>query len=115
MTEDLAYLSAAALLAAYRAKRLSPVEATEAVLGRIERLDPKINAFCVVDREAALRQARESEARWANGEPKGLLDGVPTSVKDLLVTKGWPTRRGSTLVPADGEWTEDAPAVGRLR
>src|ERR671935_244741 len=45
--------------------------------------------------EAALADARASERRWLRGEPKGILDGVPVSIKDLLVTKGWPTLRGS--------------------
>jgi aspartyl-tRNA(Asn)/glutamyl-tRNA(Gln) amidotransferase subunit A len=115
MTTDLAELSATELLAAYRAKQASPVEATRAVLDRIAALNPKLNAFCLVDEEAALAAARASEARWAKGPPQGLIDGVPTSVKDLVLTKGWPTLRGSTLVSRDQAWDEDAPATARLR
>ena len=64
--------SAVELLAAYRADRtLSPVEATAAVLARIARLDPRVNAFCLVDEAAALAAARASEDRWARGEPCG--------------------------------------------
>src|SRR5260370_16944554 len=59
--------------------------------------------------------ARASERRWRAGEPAGLLDGVPTSVKDLLLTGGWPTLRGSRTIDAAGPWTVDAPAVARLR
>ncbi|MGZ4708027.1 MAG: amidase family protein, partial [Acidimicrobiales bacterium] len=55
------------------------------------------------------------EARWMRGEPKGLLDGVPVSIKDLLLTKGWPTLRGSKTVDAKGPWNDDAPAAARLR
>src|SRR5262249_14245742 len=62
-----------------------------------------------------LAAARASERRWAAGEPAGLLDGVPTSVKDLLLTGGWPTLRGSRTVDAAGPWTADAPAGARLR
>src|SRR5689334_24566502 len=115
MTDELSYLSAADLIAAYRAKRLSPVEATRAALDRIARLDGKLNAFCVVDADGALAAARESEARWMTGEPLGLVDGVPSTIKDLLLTRGWPTLRGSRLVPKDQEWNEDAPATARLR
>jgi aspartyl-tRNA(Asn)/glutamyl-tRNA(Gln) amidotransferase subunit A len=112
---ELGYLSAGELVEAYRRKTLSPVEATRAVLSRLDRLEPRLNAFTVVDHEGALAAARESEARWAKGAPQGLVDGVPTTVKDLLLTKGWPTLRGSKLSKRDQEWTEDAPAVARLR
>ena len=88
-------LTAAELTAAYRARELSPVEAAEAALARIEARDGELNAFCLVDGERALADARASEQRWARGEPAGPLDGVPVGVKDLLVTRGWPTLRGS--------------------
>ncbi|HXR59613.1 MAG TPA: amidase [Burkholderiales bacterium] len=112
---DLCSLSAAELLGLYSRKRLSPVELTKAVLERIEQLNPVLNAFCLVDSAAALKAAKESEKRWLRKEPKGLLDGVPTSIKDLLVTKGWPTLRGSRTVDPKGPWNDDAPAVARLR
>src|SRR5438309_128294 len=112
---ELGFMSASALLDAYRRKTLSPVEATRAALARIERLEPKLNAFVLVDAEGALAAARESEARWAKGTPKGLVDGVPTTIKDIVLTKGWPTLRGSLLTKRDQAWNEDAPAVARLR
>ena len=115
MTDDLCALSATALRAAYRDRSLSPVEVARAVLARIDRLNPLCNAFCYVDPDGALAQARESEARWRRGEPAGTLDGVPTTVKDLVLAKGWPTRRGSRTVDARGPWNEDAPPVARLR
>jgi aspartyl-tRNA(Asn)/glutamyl-tRNA(Gln) amidotransferase subunit A len=103
------------LLAAYAARELSPVEATKDALDRIAGHDSRVNAFCLVDADRALAAARESERRWAAGSPRGLLDGVPVSVKDLLLTEGWPTLRGSTLVDAGQDWTEDAPVTARLR
>jgi aspartyl-tRNA(Asn)/glutamyl-tRNA(Gln) amidotransferase subunit A len=115
MSADLAYLSATELLALYRAKRASPVEVTRACLARIAALNAQLNAFCVVDAEGALRAARESEARWTRGAHEGLLDGVPVSIKDLLLTSGWPTLRGSRTVNPDQAWDQDAPAVARLR
>ncbi len=115
MTDDIAWLTAGELLAGYRAKSLSPVEAVDALLARIERLQPALNAFVLVDPERTRAAARASEARWARGEPQGRLDGVPVSVKDLLLTAGWPTLRGSPTVDPDQAWTDDAPAVARLR
>lgn len=115
MPEDLAYLSATELVARYAAGDLSPVEATEACLARIEDHGGKLNAFIIVDREGAIASARRSEARWAKGEPAGLVDGVPTGIKDIVLTKGWPTLRGSKTVDVDQAWNEDAPVVARLR
>ena len=108
-------LSAIELLTLYRSRELSPVEATRAVLERIERLNPALNAFCLVDAEAARALARESEARWMKGAPLGALDGVPVSIKDVFLTRGWPTLRGSKTIDRKGPWLEDAPAVARLR
>ena len=115
MSDDLAYMPATELLQRYRARSLSPVEVTKAVLGRIDAVNPKLNAYCLVDHVAALQQARESEQRWAAGKPKGKLDGVPTSIKDLVLTKGWPTLRGSKTVDPQQPWDEDAPVTARLR
>ncbi|RYZ02960.1 MAG: amidase [Comamonadaceae bacterium] len=118
MTHDdstLGWLSADDLLDQYRRHTLSPVDVTRAVLARAERSQPVLNAFCVLDAEAALDSARASEARWQRNEPQGLLDGVPVSVKDIVLTKGWPTRRGSLTIPGDQPWLEDGPCVARLR
>jgi aspartyl-tRNA(Asn)/glutamyl-tRNA(Gln) amidotransferase subunit A len=115
LSRDLAFMSAIDLLAAYRAKELSPVEATRAALDRIAALDARFNAFCLVDEKGALEAARASEGRWHRGEPRGLVDGVPTTIKDLLLSKGWPTLRGSKTVKPDQAWDEDAPSVARLR
>ena len=115
MIADPATLSATELIAHYRRKKLSPVEATQAVLDRIERFDGAVNAFCVVDPERALESARASEDRWRRGAPAGLVDGVPATIKDVVLTAGWPTRRGSRAVARDQPWTEDAPATARLR
>lgn len=112
---DLADCTATQLLQLYRTAQASPVDATLAVLQRIERFNPVLNAFCHVDPAAALAAARRSEARWVAGAPCGELDGVPTSIKDLILTRGWPTLRGSRTVDASQPWEVDAPAVARLR
>lgn len=115
MTGDLASMSAVELVSRYRRKTLSPVEAVEAALERIDRCDGAVNAFRHLDPDSALASARESEARWRAGTPAGLVDGVPTTIKDALLTKGWPTRRGSRTGSADGPWDEDGAATARLR
>lgn len=115
LPSDLADCSASQLLDLYRSGQASPVSATQAVLARIDRHNPELRAFCVVDHEAALASARASEARWQQGAPCGPLDGVPTSIKDLILTQGWPTLRGSRTVNPDQPWDVDAPATARLR
>jgi aspartyl-tRNA(Asn)/glutamyl-tRNA(Gln) amidotransferase subunit A len=111
---DPACLSASDLLRLYRSRSLSPVEVTRAVLARIARLEPKLNAMVLTDEAGALAAAGGSEARWARGEPAGALDGVPATVKDLVDVKGFPTRRGSQVTDPSPR-PEDAPAVAALR
>jgi aspartyl-tRNA(Asn)/glutamyl-tRNA(Gln) amidotransferase subunit A len=113
-SDDIAYLSAGELTGLYRAGRLSPVEAAEALLARLDALQPKLNAFCLVDREGALAAARASEARWRQGQPLSPVDGVPATIKDLMLMRGFPTRRGSHLIENIPD-TEDSPAVARLK
>lgn len=115
MTSDPALLSAQELLRAFAAKTLSPVEATQASLERIDRLNDRLNAFCLVDHEGALKAARASEQRWMAGTPIGRLDGVTATVKDVVQAKGWPTRRGSKILADAVDDAEDSPATARLR
>jgi aspartyl-tRNA(Asn)/glutamyl-tRNA(Gln) amidotransferase subunit A len=117
MTEpdDLHWMSAKELALHYGRRDLSPVEVAEWHLGRIEALDSRLNAFCLTDSDAALAQAEASEARFRDGEPLGPLDGVPIAIKDLLLSKGWPTLRGSLVVDRTQTWDQDAPSVARLR
>ncbi len=115
MTKTLIELSAYELLAGYRSGQFSPVEATQAVLDRIHAANGKINAFMIIDDEGAMAAAKASQERWAKGAPMGLLDGVPVTIKDLVLTKGWPTLKGSLTVDPAGPWDEDAPCVARLR
>jgi aspartyl-tRNA(Asn)/glutamyl-tRNA(Gln) amidotransferase subunit A len=108
-------LTATQLVAAYRVGELSPVEATQDVLDRIDQLDSQVRAFCLVDADRALEAAKAAEQRWQEGLPQGLVDGVPVSIKDVYLTRGWPTLRGSRLVSPDQEWPFDGPAITRLR
>jgi len=115
MADDITQMTAAKLGDLYQRRKLSPVEATKAVLERIDKVDGLINAYVVVDAEAALDAARKSEKRWKRGKPLSPLDGVPTSVKELFQTKGWPTVMGSKNIDPKGPWEIDAPSVARLR
>ena len=107
-------MSALELIRAYRTRELSPVEAMTSVIGRVEAFEPHIHATWLYAPERALKEARASEARWAKGEPVGLLDGVPVTVKDNIATRGEPTPVGtaaSDMTPAKA----DAPPAARLR
>lgn len=116
---DTTQLTATALVDLYRTGEASPVEVMEQVLARVERIDPIINAFCLVDPDAGLAAARASETRWqqhrATGSAIGALDGVPATIKDVLTTKGWPTLRGSRAIDPDQPWDDDAPCTARIR
>ncbi|MBO4258160.1 amidase family protein, partial [Streptomyces griseorubiginosus] len=112
---DLTELTAARLVEGYRKGEFSPEEATRAALERAERIQPEVNAFVRLLGDEALAQARESTRRWRRGEPKGLVDGVPTTVKDIILLKGAPTLKGSKAISEEGSWDEDAPSVARLR
>ncbi|MER7106317.1 amidase [Streptomyces sp. NPDC000229] len=118
MTEPTTFLTdltARQLLDGYARDDFSPVDAVRAALARIEAVEPLVNAFVRVDAEEALASAAASAERWRRGEPRGRLDGVPVSVKDVLLQAGGPTLRGSKTVRRDGPWDEDAPAVARMR
>ena len=115
MSDEIAYKTATALAACYREKTLSPVEVTRATLDRIAAHQATLNAFCLVDEASALAEARASEERWFKGEPLSPLDGIPTSIKDIIITKGWPTLRGSKTIDPNQPWEEDGPCVARLR
>lgn len=112
---ELAQHTAGRLVEGYRKGEFSPVDATRAALERIEATEPALNAFVRVFAGEALARAEESAERWRRGEPLGLVDGVPVTVKDILLLRGAPTLRGSRTVDPKGPWEEDAPSVARLR
>jgi aspartyl-tRNA(Asn)/glutamyl-tRNA(Gln) amidotransferase subunit A len=112
---ELADRTASELIQLYRTRQASPVEVASAVFARMDRLDGKLNAFAQQAPEVAAAAARQSEDRWMRGAPCGPLDGVPVSIKDLILTRGLPTLRGSQTVDAAQPWDVDAPATARLR
>jgi amidase len=78
-------------------RKLSPVELTQAMLDRMEKLEPKLHAFALPTPELALEQARKAEAEIAAKRYRGALHGVPIGLKDLNYTKGIPTAAGMTI------------------
>ena len=111
---DLCFTPATELAALIRRKALSPVELTEAILARIERLNGWLGAYCTVTADEARADARAAEDAVMRGDSLGPLHGVPISVKDLTYTKGVRTARGSRLW-ADYVPDEDAPVVERIK
>lgn len=107
-------LSIQALGRAYRDRSLSPVEVTRAVLARIERLNPRLNAYITVTAETALAEAEKAEQDFGRGVDRGALQGVPLSLKDLYWTAGVRTTAASRIL-RDFIPAEDAAAVQRLR
>jgi Asp-tRNA(Asn)/Glu-tRNA(Gln) amidotransferase A subunit family amidase len=114
-SDELCWMPAADMAAAIRKKKLSPVEVMRAVLARVERVNPALNAFVTLTADQAMTDARAAErALVKKGAKVGPLHGVPFSTKDLVITKGIRTTFGTRLY-ADNVPTEDAPMVERLR
>ncbi len=111
---DLCYTPATELAALVRTRKLSPVELTRAVLARIEKLNPVVNAFCTPTPETALAEARRAEEAVTKGGALGPLHGIPYSIKDLAFTRGIRTMGGSHIF-AGRVPDVDAPFVTRLR
>src|SRR5687767_12064683 len=114
MSDELCWTPATVLAPLIRRKKVSPVEVVDAVLARIEKVNPRLNAFVLVTADAARKEARAAErALTRRSATLGALHGVPFSVKDLVATRGVRTTFGTPLhrdfVPA-----EDAPIVERL-
>ncbi|MET3463512.1 amidase [Variovorax atrisoli] len=110
----LSSLSAQELSAAYRDRKLSPVEVTQDVIAQVERWEPHLQATWLFRPEAALEQARASEARWLRGDARGPLDGVPATIKENIATRGDPMPAGTAAVDLKPA-TADAPPAARLK
>src|SRR4026208_1024046 len=114
-SEDLCWMPASEMAPAIKRRKLSPVEVMKAVLARIERLNPTLNAYVTLTADQAMKDARAAErAVMKKGARLGALHGVPFSTKDLVITKGVRTTFGTRLF-ADNVPAEDAPMVERMR
>ncbi len=114
MNGPLHALTATEMVAAYRARTLSPVDVAQAVLTQVERWEPQLQALFLLRPERVLEQARASEARWRRGDPLGPIDGVPVTLKDNIATQGDPTPLGTRAV-APVPAAADAPPAARVR
>ena len=114
MSTELHRLSALQLLAGYRSRDFSPVEVLRDVLRQVERWEPQLDATWRLRPDAALADARASEARWLKRRPQGALDGVPITIKDNIATQGDPTPLGTRAVPLVPA-AADAPPAARVR
>ncbi|MEC7121492.1 MAG: amidase family protein, partial [Pseudomonadota bacterium] len=99
--DDLCFMPASKLAPLFRGKKLAPVDLCEAVLARVERLEPQLNAFVVWDGDAAMDQARAAEQALTSGQNVGPLTGMPVTIKDLAVTADLPTQRGSMTMKGE--------------
>jgi aspartyl-tRNA(Asn)/glutamyl-tRNA(Gln) amidotransferase subunit A len=115
MTKPLNWLSAKKMSKGFARGKFSPVDVANACLAQVYRHDAALNAMCFLDEKTTLAMAEASAARWKAGKPLSRLDGVPLLIKDLLLTKGWPTLRGSKTIDKDQPWDQEAPSVARLR
>lgn len=117
-TRRLAHYTAAELVSGYATGAFSPVDVLNDVIALIHTHEPQLNAFAWLDEPPAREAAQVSAKRWRDGTAIGGVDGVdgvPVTIKDLLLVKGTPTLRGSHLVDPDQAWDEDSPAAARLR
>src|SRR3569832_292242 len=105
---ELWHWNAPRLTAAFRSGEASPVEVAKSLLARIAALDSMVNAYCLIDEPATLAQARASEERWKKNAALSPLDGVPETVKDILLTRGWTTMRGSRVTDTNPARNDDA-------
>jgi len=111
---ELCLLDAATLANAYRDRSLSPVEVAKATLARAATINADFNAFTFLDAKGALTAAEASAKRWAAGEPLSHVDGVPTTLKDIVWVEGWSVRYGSATTPPQ-PFAEDAPSAFPFR
>ena len=112
--DDIPFLSTAELSRLIETREISPVEATECYLKRIDDLDFKFNAYLTVCRNQALQAAREAESAIARGNYLGPMHGIPVAVKDQIWTRGIRTTGGSRIL-ADFVPEEDATVIANLK
>jgi aspartyl-tRNA(Asn)/glutamyl-tRNA(Gln) amidotransferase subunit A len=111
---ELCYLSLRSLGTLIQRQEVSPLEATEAVLDRVDKVDRQLNSFITLLRDQALTQARAAAQEIAGGQYRGPLHGIPIALKDLYYTKGVRTTAGSKIL-SDFIPTYDATVVSRLQ
>ncbi len=115
MKQELFQYSATDLLKMYKNRETKPYEVSVDIIKQIKKVNSKLNALIDFDEDMILDQAKKSSKRWEKGELTGLLDGIPLSIKDLLITKDYPTRRGSFVESIPVLSNKDAPVVKKIK
>jgi aspartyl-tRNA(Asn)/glutamyl-tRNA(Gln) amidotransferase subunit A len=115
MTSQLNWMSAQEMAKGFAARKFSPLEVAKACLAQISGQESRLNAMSFMQEETTLAQAMAATQRWAKGKQRGPLDGVPVLIKEIVMSKVWPNRRGSKIIDPKGPWEIDAPCVARLR
>ncbi|MEM6848377.1 MAG: amidase [Pseudomonadota bacterium] len=114
LVRDIAFASARELAGSFREGAVTPADAALAAFDRIDAHNGEINAFSFIDRHRALEAAEQSGRRWKTGRQLSAIDGVPTTVKDVMMVKGWETTFGSRVLGSGRPSKWNSPAVDRL-
>lgn len=109
------HLTSSELNTYYASGELSPVDVIKSVFERVARYQPIVNAFSIYDYDNAMLAAKASEKRWLSKKPLGPLDGVPTTIKDIVLSRDWKTSYGSKVIGTNSVSSEDAPCIERLK
>ncbi len=111
---ELCRLDVGELTTGFAAGKFTALDVARATIARAKEIQSQFNPFSLIDEEAALAMARDSTARWRAGAPLSPIDGVPTTIKDIVWVKGRPIRYGSRTT-SEASCSRDAPSVKRLR
>lgn len=111
---DMAFWGVRAHTQMFRSGEATPLDAAKAAFDQIEARNASVNAFSHLDREGAMRAAEASTARWRNSKPLSPMDGITTTIKDVMMVRGWPTTFGSRVLGSGEPSTWSSPAVERL-
>ena len=115
MSQFLYQNSVSELIKMFKDRKTNPVELVKDIIKNIKKNNPHLNAFVEYDEEKIIKQAEVSEIRWNKKNPISFLDGIPISIKDLIITKDYPTRRGSYVESLPIYSKKDAPVVRKLK
>ncbi|MHA1728353.1 MAG: amidase [Promethearchaeota archaeon] len=112
--EEICFMSACDMIDALKNQELAAQEIVEVIIERIEKINPIVNAYCTPTFDLARKSAKETDKRIKKGEKLGLLEGIPTSIKDLTNTKGIRTTFGSKIFEFNMPENDDI-VFGRLK
>ena len=115
MKQELWKCSILDILKGYKEKLFSPLELAKEVINKINQDNTKINAYVFFDEDVILEQASISTLNYEKNLLRGSLEGVPISIKDLIVTKNMPTNRGTLTSSLSSQSDYDAPVVKKLK